>query len=224
MPMSDIFVALVSVFFLGVVTTIQPCPLSVNISVISLITGAPYEQKNFNRAVAGFLIGYLLAFLVLALIITHSLVAFSTLSLFLQRTFSAFLGPILILVGMIISKMIDLNQFYKNISLERNLWLISGAFLPSLLLGSLLALSFCPSTASIFFGIMVPISVKHAAPILFPLVYSAGAVLPLITISILVRRGLSGILPQFWVKLLPQIAGGILIISGIYITLMQLYF
>lgn len=222
--MNDFLVALASVFVLGVVTTIQPCPLSINISILSLITGAPYEQKNFFRAVTGFLLGYLLAFLVLSLIITQSLVAFSTLSLFLQLTFSAFLGPVLIVVGMIISKMIDLNKFYKSISLERNLWLVSGAFFPSLLLGSLLALSFCPSTASIFFGIMVPVSVKHEAPIIFPLVYSAGAVVPLVAISILVRRGLSGLLPQFWLKLLPQIAGGILIVVGIYITLRQLYF
>ena len=222
--MNDFIVALTSVFVLGMVTTIQPCPLSVNISIISLITGAPYEQKNFFRAVSGFLLGYLLAFLVLALIITHSLVAFSTLSLFLQQTFGAFLGPVLIIVGMIISKMIDLNKYYKSISLERNLWLVSGAFFPSLLLGSLLALSFCPSTASIFFGIMVPVSVKHKAPIIFPMVYSAGAVLPLVAISILARRGLSGLLPKFWLKFLPQIAGGVLIIAGIYITLRQLYF
>jgi hypothetical protein len=222
--MSDFIVALAGVFVLGVVTTIQPCPLSVNFSIISLITGAPYEQKKYYGAVLGFLSGYILAFMVLALIITNSLVAFSDLSLFLQRTFSAFLGPILILVGMIISKMIDLNQFYKNISLERSLWLISGAFLPSLLLGSLLALSFCPSTASMFFGIMVPVSVKHEAPIIFPLVYSGGAILPLVVTSILIRRGLSGLLPPFWMKILPQIAGGILIVMGIYITLKQLYF
>jgi cytochrome c-type biogenesis protein len=222
--MNDFLVALTSVFVLGVVTTIQPCPLSINISIVSLITGTPYEQKSFFRAVTGFLMGYLLAFLVLALIITHSLVAFSTLSLFLQKSFGAFLGPVLIVVGMIVSKMIDLNKFYKGISLERNLWLVSGAFFPSLLLGSLLALSFCPSTASIFFGIMVPFSLKHEAPIVFPLVYSAGAVLPLVAISVLARRGLSGLLPKFWLKLLPQIAGSILIVIGIYITLRQLYF
>ena len=101
---------------------------------------------------------------------------------------------------------------------------IPNSFLPSLLLGSLLALSFCPSTASIFFGIMVPVSVRHEAPIVIPLVYSAGAVVPLVIISILVRTGLSGLLPQFWLKLLPQIAGGVLIAVGIYITLRQLYF
>lgn len=222
--MSDFFMAMAGVFLLGAVTTVQPCPLSVNFSIISLITGAPYEQKKYYGAVLGFLLGYILAFMVLALIITNSMVAFSDLSLFLQRTFSAFLGPILILVGMIISKMIDLNKFYKNMSLTKNLWLISGAFLPSLLLGGILAVSFCPSTASIFFGIMVPVSVKHSAPVLFPLVYSTGAVLPLIAISILVRRGLSGLLPQFWMKMLPQIAGAILIVIGIYITLQQLYF
>jgi cytochrome c biogenesis protein CcdA len=71
---------------------------------------------------------------------------------------------------------------------------------------------------------MVPVSVKHEAPIIFPLVYSAGAIVPLVAISILARRGLSGLLPQFWLKLLPQIAGGILIVVGIYITLRQLYF
>jgi cytochrome c biogenesis protein CcdA len=146
------------------------------------------------------------------------------LSLFLQGTFSNFLGPVLIVTGMILSRLLDLNRYYKNISLTDKLWLINGAFLPSMLLGSILALSFCPSTASIFFGIMLPLAVKNRSTVVFPLMYAAGVLLPLIVLSILIRKGLSGILPEFWIKKLPQIMGWIIIGIGVYITLKELYF
>lgn len=222
--MNDYMMSLVTVLTLGVLTTIQPCPLSVNFSVISLITGAPYRRDNYFVTVFGFAMGYGFTMLILSALLVRGLAAVAPLSLFLQGTFSNFLGPVLIVTGMILSRLLDLNRYYKNISLTDKLWLINGAFLPSMLLGSILALSFCPSTASIFFGIMVPLAVKNGSTVVFPLMYAAGVLLPLIVLSILIRKGLSGILPEFWIKNLPQIMGWIIIAIGVYITLKELYF
>ena len=221
--MTDYLSALVSIFALGIITTVQPCPLSVNFSILTLITGAPYDQQHFYRSILGFVLGYLVAFIILALAITHSALAIPALSLFLQHTFSPFVGPLLVLVGMILNNMINLNKYYKNLALMNNLWLVSGAFLPSFLLGGLLALSFCPSTASIFFGVMVPFTVRHNAPIVLPLVYASGAIMPLLILSILVRKGLYGLLPKLWIDLLPQVTGWILIFIGVFMTISDLY-
>lgn len=221
--MNELLVSLVSVFFLGVITTIQPCPLTLNISIISLITGAPYQQKHFYKAVIGFATGYFFAFLVLAFVISVGMSTIVPLSIFLQTSFSPFIGPLLILVGMMLSKLINLDKFHKGIRLTNKLWLVNGALFPSFLMGGLLAMSFCPSTASIFFGIMLPISVKHDASMIFPLVYATGALLPLFVVAYLIRRGLSGLLPDFWINRLPQFIGGLLILIGLYITVHELY-
>ena len=221
--MNEFLTSLLSVTLLGMITTIQPCPLTVNISIISLITGAPYQQKHFFKTVAGFMTGYVMAFFLLALVISQGISAIAPLSIFLQGAFTAFVGPILIVVGMLLSRLINLDKFYKTIQLSDKLWLVSGAYLPSLLLGGILAMSFCPSTASIFFGVLLPISVRNEAPLIFPVAYSLGALIPLIIISLLVRRGLTGIVPKLWTKSLPQWIGWFLILLGIYMTIKEVY-
>jgi len=222
--MNDLIISSLGVFALGLTTTLHPCPLTTNIAAISVITGTSAQRKKYTWTTTGFTFGYLLSFVVLAILISHSLVAIPPASLFLQRVVSSFLGPLLILVGMVLTKMINLNKFYKSISLDPNYWLTSGSFLSSMVLGGILALTFCPATASIFFGVMIPLSVKHEQTILFPLLFAIGALVPVIGVSILLRRGLAAVFKKRWARLLPAVAGWILIVIGIYISLDQLYF
>ena len=91
-------------------------------------------------------------------------------------------------------------------------------------MGALLALAFCPATAFIFFGIMIPLSVNNGQIILFPVLYAVGALIPLIIISVLINYGFISVFKERWLKKIPRVAGWILILSGIYITLRQLYF
>ncbi len=124
---------------------------------------------------------------------------------------------------MVLVKLINLNRFYNNIALSNNYWLTSGSLPASCLLGDILALTFCPATASIFFGIMVPLSVMHGQLWLFPIIYGLGALFPIITISVLVNRGFVKTLNKKWTTQIPQITGWFLILMGIYISLEQLY-
>jgi cytochrome c-type biogenesis protein len=222
--MSDLIISSLGVFALGLTTTLHPCPLTTNIAAISVITGTSSQRKKYNWTITGFVLGYLLSFVVLALIISNSLVAIPAASVFLQRVVTSFFGPLLIVVGMVLTKMINLNKFYKSISLDKNYWLTSGSFVSSMVLGGILALTFCPATASIFFGVMIPLSVKHEQTIFFPLLFAIGALVPVIGVSILLRRGLAVVVKKRWTTLLPIIAGWILIFIGIYISLEQLYF
>lgn len=221
--MNEILLSAFGVLLLGITTTMHPCPFTTNITAISLISGVSSRKKSVFGTLIGFSGGYLLAYLLLAFIINFSLIAIPSLSQILQRGISAFLGPMLILVGMVLVKLINLNRFYKNIALSKNYWLTGGSLPASFLLGATLALTFCPATASIFFGIMVPLSVMHGQLWLFPIMYGAGALFPIITISVLVNRGLIKTLDKKWATQIPQIAGWFLILMGIYISLEQLY-
>lgn len=222
--MNDLIISSLGIFALGLTTTLHPCPLTTNIAAISVITGSASQRRKYNWTVTGFALGYLLAFVGLATIISNSLVAMPAASLFLQRVIASFLGPFLIIVGMVLTKMINLNKFYKSISLDKNYWLTRGSFFPSAVLGAILALTFCPATASIFFGVMIPLSVKHEQTILFPILFAIGALVPVVGVSILLRRGVVTLVKKHWATLLPVVAGWILILIGIYITLEQLYF
>jgi cytochrome c biogenesis protein CcdA len=89
--------------------------------------------------------------------------------------------------------------------------------------GALLAFSFCPATASIFFGVMIPLSVKHGQSILFPILYALGALFPVIAASVVVRRGMGRVLSKRYSRYFSQISGWTLILIGLYITLKEVY-
>jgi cytochrome c-type biogenesis protein len=47
-------------------------------------------------------------------------------------------------------------------------------------------LSFCPGSAALFFGSLVPLAVKNESPVLLPFAYGAGTALPVFGFAILV--------------------------------------
>jgi hypothetical protein len=221
--MNEILLPALGVFVLGITTTMHPCPLATNIAAISLISGVSSGRKRHLGAVVGFGAGYVSAFTAIALVVSLSLVAVPTLSLMLQRIVAVFLGQLLILAGMVLARIVDLNRFYKGISLSKSFWLTNGTFISSMLPGALLAFSFCPATASIFFGVMIPLSVKHGLPILFPILYALGALFPVIAASVVVRRGMGRVLSKRYSRYFSQISGWTLILIGLYITLKEVY-
>ncbi len=221
--MNELVITASGIFMLGLMTTLHPCPLTTNLAAVSLITGRSIEKKRQRIAILGFILGYACSFVGIALILSLSLIAIPKLSMLLQQIISAFLGPLLVLVGMVLSGLINLNRYFSGVNLNKKYWLTNGSAISSLLLGALLALSFCPATASIFFGIMIPVSLKSEQIILFPFLYGLGAILPIITISVVISYGMERIFHGNWANRLPKVAGWILIFLGIYITLEQLY-
>jgi len=221
--MNELIMAAIGCFALGLMTTLHPCPLTTNIAAISILSGVG-TSRNRNFAVMPFFgLGYLIAFAGLALLINAGVIAIPRLSLFLQRVITGFLGPLLILTGMVLTGLISLKRFYRVINLDRNYWITKGSLFSTFVLGAVLALTFCPATASIFFGVMIPLSVKHEQPVLFPLLYAIGAIFPIIAISMLIYRGFRNVFQGAWIKRLPLFSGWIMIIIGIYIAIQQLY-
>jgi cytochrome c biogenesis protein CcdA len=99
------------------------------------------------------------------------------------------MGPLLILVGMILLGLIEIRTRGSNIGqrvgqrAER--WGVWGG----LLLGIVFALAFCPSSAALFFGSLVPISVKYESRLLLPLAYGVGTALPVILFAMAIAAG-----------------------------------
>ena len=166
--------------------------------------------------------GYLSTFVVLSALLGTGIISIPALSIFLHKTIPVFLGPVLILTGMLFTELIRFNRFYDSLILP---WLKSkqrtgsGAF-P---MGVILALSFCPATAAVFFGLLIPLAAKHGHTILFPMLYAAGASLPLIVINMVIYHGTKMKLNQDWQKYITAVAGWILILIGMIISIQQIY-
>ncbi len=220
--MNELFVSALGCLTLGIMTTLHPCPLSSNIAAISFISGVSLNKKRQVFALINFSLGYMFALVGMALILNYSMIAVPKLSIFLQSTISSFLGPLLILVGMVLSGMIKIKSLFNTVLFGKKV-LRSGSILYSFPIGVILAMTFCPATASLYFGIMIPLSIKSSQILVFPLLYALGAVLPIAATSMLISRGLVNVLKDRWVRKMPLIAGWVLIAIGIYITLEQLY-
>jgi cytochrome c biogenesis protein CcdA len=123
---------------------------------------------------------------------------------------------------MVFTDMIRLSRFYKGrffTGLPSGRW--GGIY--ALPMGALLALSFCPATAALFFGLLIPLAIQHGQIILFPVLYGMGAFIPLISLVILIIQGKKRIMGEKWQKTIPLIAGWLLIITGIVLSLLKIY-
>jgi cytochrome c biogenesis protein CcdA len=196
--------------------------MTTNIAAISLLSGYTSKYKRGIYPFLLFIMGYVGIYILIAALLGAGLFIRTSLSYFLQNSIGFFLGPLLILVGMILADMLKLNRLYKGPILSK-LHSRPGSAMYALPMGALLALSFCPATAALFFGLLIPLSLQHGQTILFPVLYGLGAAIPLIIIVIFIVHGNRRIINDKWQKRLPYITGWTLIIIGIIISLQRLY-
>jgi cytochrome c biogenesis protein CcdA len=185
--MESLLLAAGTALWLGVLTSISPCPLATNIAAISYIGKRVDRQPRVLLAGLLYTLGRTLAYFLVALLIVKSLVSMSAVSMFLQRHASQALGPVLIVVGVLLLDVIPWPWTGRGSSvLERlrgkaeQLGLAGAA-----LLGMIFALAFCPVSAALFFGSLIPLSLRHQSWILMPTVYGVGTALPVVVFSLI---------------------------------------
>ena len=220
--MNEFIMASLTCVLAGIMTTFHPCPLTTNIASVSMLIGWSGRGRKKGPTFFLFIFGYLFTYLLLAIVLSSGALSVPSISYLLQVTINYFMGPALILIGMLLADLMNLNRIYKGrilLNIRSANWTGFYAF-P---FGAMIALSFCPATAAIFFGILVPLSVSHGQHFLFPLLYAFGASIPLITISALMNRGVSLSKNTLLVKYLPKVSGWILIIIGIILSVQRIY-
>ena len=147
-------VPVISAFILGLMTAISPCPLATN------ITATAYISKNISNPKKVFLSGILYAlgrafsYTMIGLILYLGASKFH-IARFLNQNGEKFLGPLLILIGLIMLNVIRLNFFGKSDFQEK----LSEKFkdkglLGAFLIGVVFALAFCPYSGALFFGVL----------------------------------------------------------------------
>jgi cytochrome c-type biogenesis protein len=221
--MNELILACGSCLLAGILTTIHPCPITTNIASVSFLIGRTSNRNRIGSVIFFFVCGYLISYLLLGIIISSGFLSIPLLSVRLQKSFSLLLGPVLIFLGMILSDLLSLQQFYKGRIIEylqTRKWKMTGAF-P---FGLLVSLSFCPATAAVFFGLLVPLAIRYKQMLLFPFIYALGASLPIIVVSFLIAKGSVLSNRTKWIKIIPIVSGWVLIALGIYISIKRIYF
>ncbi|HOK09718.1 MAG TPA: aromatic aminobenezylarsenical efflux permease ArsG family transporter [Candidatus Hydrogenedens sp.] len=220
--------ALSSAVYLGLLTSISPCPLATNIVAISYIS-KKITHPGFVL-LNGFVysIGRTIAYIILSFILVKSLLDMPFLSHFLQKYMNKVIGPLLIIVGMFLLDLIkiNLNISFKmeNFNKKVEEWGLLGAFL----LGLLFALSFCPTSAALFFGGLIPLATKTGSDFTVPFFYGISTGIPVIIFAFLISFSTSKVSKAYnflssaelWAR---RITGIIFILVGIYLTLINIF-
>jgi cytochrome c-type biogenesis protein len=222
------FLLVSSAIWLGILTSVSPCPLATNIAAVSFISRRLTQKKVVLLSGILYTLGRSLTYIVIGVLIVKTLVDVPILSDFLQRYVNKILGIILILVGMVLLDLLRIPLSLPSVSENVVKKLIEKGAFGSFLLGILFALAFCPVSAALFFGGLIPIAVKAKAGIGLPLIYGIGTGLPVLLFAFLTAAGAVYINNlyhritriEFYTK---KITGIIFILVGIYYALAYIF-
>jgi cytochrome c biogenesis protein CcdA len=187
--MESAWLAAGTALWLGILTSISPCPLATNIAAVSYVGRRVGSGRAILVTGGLYTAGRSLVYLVLGAAAVWSLMSMVTVSAFLQGTLPRLLGPLLIVVGLVLLGVFEfaLPNLGAN---ERVLRRVERAGVWGAgLLGVVFALSFCPVSAGLFFGSLLPLAVDRGSPLLLPFVYGVGTALPVAVFAVLLASG-----------------------------------
>ncbi|MGC8763959.1 MAG: aromatic aminobenezylarsenical efflux permease ArsG family transporter [Acidobacteriota bacterium] len=220
----DLFLlALAGAFWLGVVTSLSPCPLATNLAAVSYLGRDVQRAGSLWLTGMAYSAGRALTYALLGAGVSAGLLAVPTLSMALQRNMNRVLGPLLVLTGMVLLGLLSLP--FSTRAGNAGLWerLGRARLAGALALGVLFALSFCPVSAALFFGSLLPLALQHRSPWLFPAVYGLGTGLPVLAAAGLLAAG-SQVLAralgrvQAFERYARLLTGGALVAVGVYLS------
>ena len=214
-------IPILSAFILGLMTAISPCPLASN------ITATAFISKNISSKRKVFLSGLLyslgrgFSYTTIGLVLYFGASKFH-IARFFNQNGEKYLGPLLIIIGLIMLNIIKLKFLDKLDFQER----LSEKFkdkglLGSFLIGVVFALAFCPYSGALFFGMLIPITIASADGLYLPIVFAFATGLPVILFTYLLAFtvGKIGIFYNRITKvekIMRTVAGVVFIISGLY--------
>lgn len=214
-------IPILSAFILGLMTAISPCPLATN------ITATAFISKNISKKRKVFLSGLLyslgraFSYTAIGLILYFGASKFH-IARFFNQNGEKYLGPLLIIIGLIMLNIIKLNFLGKSNFQEK----LSEKFknkglLGSFLIGVIFALAFCPYSGALFFGILIPMTISSAEGLYLPFVFAFGTGLPVILFTYLLAftAGKVGIFYNRITKIekiMRTVAGVVFILTGMY--------
>lgn len=221
--MTSFLAASVSAFWLGILTSISPCPLATNIAAVSFI--GRRADGTLRAALSGlaYSLGRALAYTGLGAVVVLGLLSIPGVSNFLQRYMNKLLGPLLILVGMYLLGLLGFTLAASIGSQALRERAASSGILGAGFLGILFALSLCPVSAALFFGSLVPLAVAQDSKVVLPMLYGIGTGLPVVAVAALLAGGeqtLGSALHQLdkvqkWAL---RITGAVFIGVGVYLS------
>ena len=226
--LGDVNIPILSALLLGLITAISPCPLATNIAALAYVNRKVQQRRHAVITGALYTLGRMFSYSVIGILIIVTGLEIPGLASFLQDFGEQVLGPLLIVVGAV---MLTINKIalswgggrLSSIGEKVADWGMIGGFL----LGALFALAFCPYSAVLFFGVLIPLALKSTGGLILPAVYAIGTGLPVLVFGVLISVGVARV--STWLnavtraeKIVRVIVSIIFIGVGIYLVVLWL--
>lgn len=213
-------IPLLTAFALGLLTAIAPCPLATNITATAYIAKTINSKKKVILSGVLYTLGRMFSYTIIGAIIYFGASKFHIAKLF-QGNGEKYIGFVLVLLGLIMLDIIKIN-FIKGGNFTEKLSdkFKTKGLLGSFLLGALFALAFCPYSGALFFGMLMPLTVKSG--LLIPISFSLGTGLPVILFAFVIAFSLEKLGKYF--KAITQVEKVMRILAGVTFIVTGLYY
>jgi cytochrome c biogenesis protein CcdA len=209
--------------WLGLLTSISPCPLATNLAATAYLSRRVDSRKRAVMGAVAYTLGRIAAYAAIAGLLAVGLASAPGISHGLQRWLPPLLGPLLVLAAMVLLGLVSLpfqSSFASQAGAEK--WAARGLCGESVL-GFIFALSFCPVSAALFFGSLIPLALgsgRIVAPVTFYGIGTATPVAGFALVMIFSTRAASRLAGGI-ARLQPGIlkaTGALLLLAGLYLT------
>ncbi len=216
-------VALLSALWLGLLTSVSPCPLASNIAAISFIGRKAHDPRQVLLSGVLYAAGRTAAYVALGALVMTGLLLAGDLSRFLQQYLNQLLGPVLILAGLLLLEWLGAGWFNFNLAGGRlQARAARGGPGWAFVLGVLFALSLCPVSAGLFFGGLIPLAVAQQSRLAIPALFGVGTAVPVIAFSGLIAFATRQV--GAWFNRLASVEKWVRFITGAVFILVGLYY
>lgn len=214
-------IPILSAFILGLMTAISPCPLATNITATAFISKNISSKRKVFLSGLIYSLGRSFSYTVIGIVLYFGASKFQV-SRFFNQNGEKYLGPLLIIIGLIMLNVIKLNFLGKlNFQEKLSEKFKNKGLLGSFLIGVIFALAFCPYSGALFFGMLIPITISSSNGLYLPIVFAFGTGLPVILFTYLLAFTAQKV-GVFYNKItkiekvMRYIAGIVFIITGLY--------
>ena len=213
---------LLSAFLLGLLVAVSPCPLSTNLAALAYIGRRATEPGQVLYFGAFYTVGRMVSYSALTALLVLLGLEVSRVATLLQDAGQYLLGPLLIVAGLVSLGLLPLrlpSALGVRVGLGQRLAEAGPA--GALGLGALFALAFCPYSATLFFGALLPLALGPAGGLMLAPAFAVGTGLPVLVAAFLLSIGVVGLARWFeatarlerWLR---RLMGLLLVIAGLY--------
>jgi len=220
--MTGIFIIFASALWLGILTSISPCPLASNVAAISFLSKKITHPVLVLISGLAYTFGRMVSYAVLGWIIISSLLSVPQVAQFLQKYMGKALGPLLILTGLILLEVITIRLPGLSLSQKHHNKLSKSGAGGAFLLGFIFALAFCPISAALYFGSLIPLAINSKSGIILPFIYGIGTGLPVLVFAVAIAMGVTSL--SHWFNRITRLEYYARKITGVVFISVGLYY